>query len=105
MGLYKSVVAHHAALRILRGQDVVIERAFVVIGVFGLGLPAKQVPGQLEHIIRVASFGSIRTKSLREPLLRGEHFAIAVPADHVRPFIDHGAPEEQRGRLQGRLAG
>ena len=53
-GTERDEIAHHARLRVLRSQDVVVEGPLVVVGVLGLRVPEEQVPGELEHVVGVA---------------------------------------------------
>ena len=99
-GAQRHVVAHHAALGILRREDVVVEGPLVVVGVLGARVPAEEVPRQLEHVVGVAGLGRVRAERLGELLLGREHLAVAVAADDVGPLLDHGVPEEPRGRLE-----
>ena len=41
-GLQRQVVADHARLRVLRGEDVVVEGPLVVVGVLGLAGPSRR---------------------------------------------------------------
>ena len=45
-----------AGVGIDRTQDVVVEGSLVEIGVFAVGGPGKQFPGQLEHVVGIAGF-------------------------------------------------
>src|SRR5262245_52358588 len=59
------------------------------------GVPGKQVPCQLEHVISVAGLGAGCSELLREMLDREEVLAVAVTADHKGMMTSHTLPEER----------
>src|SRR2546426_4827004 len=42
-GAERDVIAHHACLRVLRGKNMIVEAALVVISILRLRLPAEQM--------------------------------------------------------------
>src|SRR5437667_10732945 len=66
----RDIIAHHAGLRILGSQDVVVQRAFIIVGVLSLGLPAEKMAGELEHVVGVTSLRGVGAEGLREFLFR-----------------------------------
>ena len=83
---------------------MVPQRPFDVVGVFGLRRPREQVVRELDHVVGVARLGGARAQGPGQGLLRGEHLAVAVPADDVGPLVDHRVPEEVGGGAEGRIA-
>ena len=56
-GTQRHVVEDHAIVRVLLGENVVIEGSLIEIGVLGLGLPFEEMAGEFEHVVGVAGFG------------------------------------------------
>ena len=90
-------VGHHPALRILRRQDAVVERALVVVGVRGGRIGLQQHARQPQHVVRAARLHRLGgAEMLRELGRREEVLVVAVTAgDEGAPF-DHRLPEEAR---------
>ena len=98
-------VAHSAALGILGAQDVVVEGTLVVVHVAGVGFPAEQLPGQLQHVVSDARFGAVPVQVLG--LFAGslEVLVEVDPARRKRAGADHRVPEETGHRGVALLAG
>ena len=97
-GLHAEEIERRAIGGIGRGENVIEEGAFEVVGVAGVGLPSEEVIGQLEHVVGVAGFlGEVGQ-------LRGEHvgrsaevFVDAVAASGVTAVQHDLLPEKLRG--------
>ena len=104
-GLERDIIGHHALLRVLRGEDVVVQGAFVKVGIFGRRRPLEEMPRQLQHVVGVAGFRRARAKMLAERARRVEMLAVRVAADGVSARVDDAVPEVCGGRLVFRVAG
>ena len=78
-GAKRHVVAHHARLGVLRGEDVVVQGPLVIVGVLGLRVPAEQVPGELEHVVGVAGLAGGRAEGLRRAFLWAKSSPSLLP--------------------------
>ncbi len=101
---HRREVDEAAVLRVLRGQQVVEQRALDVVGVARLRVLAEQGLAQAHHVHAVAGLGALDLVEHR--LEVGgvvEMLLHAVAADGHRAPFDHGLPEALRGRQPARL--
>ena len=91
---------HEAAVAgMLRREDVVVERALVVVDVRRVGCLAKQLLGQPEHVVGVAGLRPLARLEHRGEVVGGiEVLPHAVASECDGPATDHGLPEEHRRR-------
>jgi len=87
-------VAHHAVSGILAGEDVIIERALVIVGQFLIRSQAEEMAGEFEHVVGVAALAGVVAEAVVEPVRFAAVFIIAVAADDVGVVPDHGLPEK-----------
>jgi len=76
-------VAHHSRRRVLRGQNVVVQRALIVVGILRTRVPAEEMSRQLEHVVGIAGFARVGAECLRQGLLRREVLTQTMAANHV----------------------
>ena len=57
-GPRRSKVDVAAVLRMLRRQDVIVERPFIVINIVRRGIRPEEILGQLQHVIGIARLGT-----------------------------------------------
>jgi hypothetical protein len=103
-GLEREIV-NDAAVGVLRGADVVEQGALEEIRHAGVGVPAEDVPGELEHVVHVAGLGGGRAEAVVEAVGRAEVLVVAMPAGDVGVVVHHALPEERGGGAVGRVAG
>ena len=70
----------------------------VEIGIASLGIATVKALGELQHVVRVAAFGTIDVvDEVHTGVLAGEMFATAVTAKGKRTLTSHDVPEEGAG--------
>src|ERR1019366_1867185 len=57
-------VGHRSAVRRNRGQQMIVKSAFKIVGILGARRALEKTRGQLEHVVRIATFFSRGGKSL-----------------------------------------
>ena len=67
-------------------------------------MPAKQVPGQLEHVVRIAGFAGIVAEALVEFACVAAVFVVAVATDDVGVVVDHRFPKKGSNGLVAGIA-
>ena len=96
-GFERDVVGHHAALRVLRGQNMVVQGTLIIVGIGWGGRPLEEVPGQLQHIIGVAGLRRAGAEVGTELAGCIEMLAVGVCPDHVGTGVNHAVPEKFGG--------
>ncbi len=106
IGAHRREVDESARIGPLRRQDVVVQRALVVIAVRTPGIAEEQQLGELEHIVGIAGLGPLHLVDHRRKIVGGVEVLLdAVAADGHRAMVMHGLPEELRGLLPVAPAG
>ena len=77
---------------------MIVKRPFVKVKKFAFGFPGKQMPGEFEHIIRIAGFAGIIAQPIIKFIRFTEVFIIAVSTNYVGLMVRQNIPEK-RGDL------
>ena len=87
-------------------EDMIVERALVVIGIRGARMGGKQLPGQPEHVVGIAGLRTFAAFQHASKILRVvEVFGNAVAAKSNTPFAGDIFPEEACAGLGFLVAG
>jgi hypothetical protein len=78
---------------VLPADEVVEQRALVVVEVGRAGIEQPQFAGQLQHVVRVAALARVGVEVGGDRVRRPEVLGLAVAADHVRVRVDDEVPE------------
>ena len=95
LGPHRREVDQAAGARVLRGQDVVVQRALVVVDVLQLRPVGVEQPGQLQHVVGVAGLRALHFGDHRSEVVgRVEMLAHAVAAGRDGAVLNDCLPEE-----------
>ena len=93
----RQIVDYAAIARMLRRENVVVERTLVEIGEARLGLPREQLVRQLQHVVDVAGLGRVRSKPVAEVVGGAEVLREPVATGDVGVVTGDAIPEEGCG--------
>src|SRR5215510_10905948 len=81
------------------------ESALIVVSVLNPRIPRKQMPRQLEHVVGIACFTSLRAKTSIKFSRCTKVLVLTIPANHVTVEMHHTIPEKLGRSFVGEISG
>ena len=98
-------VTHPSVFGVDRGEDVIEQRALVIIRVVGVGVEREQPPGELEHVVHVAGLARASIDAVAQAVRRTVILVGAVASRGEAVVLGDRVPEEPGCQKIGGAAG